>query len=135
MAIIDFQKTFGNSSGNVKGSGKADDRPKAQLWLNIGYESDVIDEDTGKPRFVSTPQGIPLDTQELLSVNSRNREFAAFQAARNNLLEQILEAGKSLGPGEDCILNLSIQLRRINGDQPEISTSENQFVRKLDLLG
>lgn len=130
---IDFQKTFGSGSGNVKG-GSSEERPKAQLWLNIGYDSGVEDNNGGT-KFVSLPTGIPLDTQEKLPVNSRNRDFAAFQSARNDLLEQILNVGKTLEPGEERILNLSIQLRRVNADQPEITANDNPFVRKLDLMG
>lgn len=128
---IDFQKTFGSSSNNVSGSGK-DERPKAQLWLNIGYDSGVED-DEGRSRFVSLPTGIPLDTQEKLPVNSRNRDFAAFQSARNDLLEQILKAGANLQPGEERILNLQIQLRRVNAEAEQIPASENQFARQIEL--
>lgn len=128
---IDFQKTFGSSSNNVSGSGK-DERPKAQLWLNIGYDSGVEDDD-GRSRFVSLPTGIPLDTQEKLPVNSRNRDFAAFQSARNDLLEQILKAGANLQPGEERILNLQIQLRRVNAEAEQIPASENQFARQIEL--
>src|SRR5690606_19606928 len=124
---VDFQKTFGAGSGNVQ-SGK-DDRPKAQLWLNIGYDSGVPDDD-GKTRFVSLPTGIPLDTQEKLPVNSRTRDFAAFQSARNDLLDQILSVGKTLAPGEERTLNLVIQLRRVNADLEAIPADENQFARQ-----
>lgn len=134
---IDFQKTFGANSNNVK-SGSTEERPKAQLWLNIGYDSGVLDDD-GKSRFVSLPTGIPLDTQELLPVNSRNREFAAFQSARNDLLSQLLEAGKKLAPGEDVIIpcenGLAIQIRRINAEAEAIAPETNQFVKKLALVG
>ena len=131
---IDFQKTFGAGSGNVPGkNSNTEDRPKAQLWLNIGYDSGVEDEE-GKSRFVSLPTGIPLDTQESLPTNSRNRDFAAFQSARNDLLQQILEVGKTLEPGEERFLNLTIQLRRVNGDQPDIDAKDNQYVRPLELV-
>lgn len=126
---IDFQKTFGKNSGNVS---SGEDRPKAQLWLNVGYDSGVEDED-GRTRFVSLPTGIPLDTQELVSVNSRNRDFAAFQSARNDLLQQIIEAGKALAPGEERILNLQIQLRRVNAEAEAIPASANQFARQIEL--
>ena len=132
---IDFNKTFGVNSGNVQGNGSSnkEDRPKAQLWLNIGYDSG-IENDDGTTRFVSLPTGIPLDTQEHLPVNSRNVEFRAFQSARNDLLEQILAVGKTMQPGEERTLNLSIQLRRVSGEQEAIPSGENPFVRKLDLV-
>jgi len=135
--VIDFQKTFGARSGNVPG--QQDDRPKAQLWLNIGYLSDVVEEDTGERRFVSLPTGIPLDTQEHLPTNSRNRDFAAFQSARNDLLEQVVAVGKVLEPGESKIIcldertGLAIQIRRVNGEQEAIEPKDNQYVQKLNL--
>lgn len=129
---VDFQKTFGAGSQNVSGKSE-DSRPKAQFWLNVGYDSGVEDEE-GKTRFVSLPTGIPLDTQEKLPTNSRNGEFRAFQSARNDLLAQILDVAKSLAPGEEKILNLSLQLRRVNEEAEAIAPDENQFVRKLDLV-
>ena len=132
--MIDFQKTFGQNSNNVKGNNNSnEDRAKAQLWLNIGYNSGVQD-DEGRERFVSLPTGIPLDTQEHLPTNSRNRDFAAFQSARNELLEQILEVGKTLEPGEERTLNLTIQLRRVNGEQEAIDSKDNQYVQRLELM-
>jgi hypothetical protein len=128
---IDFDKTFGARAAGNKPAQQAD-RPKSQYWLNLGYTSDVEDED-GSMRFVSLPIGIPLDNQERLPTNSRNQEFAAFQSARNDLLDQIQEVAKSLEPGEYRTLNLEIQLRRVNDDAPEISADANPFTKKLDL--
>jgi hypothetical protein len=128
---IDFQKTFGASSNNVASTGKAD-RPKSQYWINIGYDSGVQDAE-GNNRFVSLAVGIPLDGQEKLPTNSRNAEFAAFQAARNDLAEQIMAVAKTLQPGEERLLNLQVQLRRINEEHAEIAPENNQFARKLSL--
>lgn len=128
---IDFQKTFGASSNNVASTGKTD-RPKSQFWINIGYDSGVQDAE-GNNRFVSLAVGIPLDGQEKLPTNSRNAEFAAFQAARNDLAEQIMAVAKTLQPGEERLLNLQVQLRRINEEHAEIAPENNQFARKLSL--
>ena len=130
---IDFQKTFGNNPNNVKSNTNNEDRPKAQLWLNIGYDSGVTDGD-GNTKFVSLPTGIPLDTQEHLPTNSRNRDFAAFQSARNDLLQQILDVGMTLEQGEERTLNLTIQLRRVNSEQEAIEPKDNQYVRPLELV-
>lgn len=131
--MIDFNTTFGKNSAPAASDKSKDARPKSQLWLNIGYDSGVPDETTGGTKFVSLPVGIPVDTQEKLSTNSRNKEYAAFQAARNDLMEQILSVGKSLAAGEERILNLQIQLRRVNDEAEEIPSEENQFVKKLVL--
>lgn len=124
---VDFKKTFGS-----KTAAAPTDRPKAQFWLNIGYDSG-IEDDQGNPRFVSLPQGIPLDGQEHLPTNSRNSEFAAFQSARNDLYDQLMQVAQSLAPGEEKIVNLAIQLRRVNEEAPAIAAADNPFARKIDL--
>lgn len=126
---IDFNKTFGT---NKPATTSNTDKPKAQFWLNIGYDSGVQDEH-GNSRFINLPQGIPLDSQDHLPTNSRNNEFAAMQSARNDLLDQILEHAKTLKPGEECMLNLQIQLRRVNEDQGPIPADANPFARKITL--
>ena len=131
---IDFNKTFG--AGNKAGNVSNDDRPKAQLWLNIGYQTDIADED-GKLKFVSLPVGIPLDTQEPLPTNSKSDEFRAFQSARNDLMTQMINVGKSLGPGEEKIIalgdsGLSIQIRRVSEEAAAVPSDQNQFARKLN---
>ena len=128
---IDFTKTFGKPAATTKPAATAA-RPKSQYWLNIGYDSGVAGED-GKSKFVSLPAGIPLDGQEPLPTNSRNAEFSAFQAARNNLMEQIQAVAEALAPGEEKMLNLQIQLRRINEDAAELPAEQNAFVRNLSL--
>lgn len=122
---IDFQRTFGAPAAQPA-------REKAVLWLNLGYSSGVIDDD-GKEKFVSLPLGIPLDTQEHLPTSSKNADFAKFQAARNNLLDQLMEAAKSLAPGESRVVKLEVQLRRVSAEAGEIPVEGNQFARKIDL--
>jgi hypothetical protein len=134
---IDFTKTFGNTTASNKSSAPAagnSDKPKARFWINLGYDSGVLD-DEGNSRFVSLPVGIPLDTQERLPTTSRNKEYASFQAARNDLLDQLMELANSLQPGEEQILKLEVQLRRVNDEQPEASATDNKFVRKIALVG
>lgn len=132
---IDFDKTFGAGNSNTDTSRK--DQPKAQLWMNVGYVAEgAATDDAGNPvdRFVSLPVGIPVDTQEPLPTNSNNADFRAFQAARNALLEQINAAGANLQPGEEVQLNLVVQLRRVNGEQPQIASEDNKFIRSIDLV-
>lgn len=117
-------------------NGNKPERAQAQLWINIGYV--VVEQVDGKPveKFVSLPLGIPVDTQEHLSTNSKNESFAKFQSARNMLLDQIMEVGKTLPAGESKILTvgpngLSIQLRRVSGEAPEVPVEGNQFAKKM----
>lgn len=129
---IEFNKTFGSKTVPAA---KKDERPKSQFWLNIGYETDVVD-DNGENRFVSLATGIPLDNMERLQTNNRNREFAAFQAARNDLYDQIMDVAKSLEAGESKVIatadnGLAIQIRRINEESVEIPADQNKFGRRL----
>lgn len=136
MAIsFDFTKSPVQSA--AAGTAKQE-RPKAQFWMNVGYEVDVIVKDaSGKDvtetRFISLPMGMPLDTMEKLPVKSSNNEFRALQSARNHLLEQVLEAAKTMKPGETQLVNLQIELRRVNDEQEAIPADVNPFIRELKL--
>lgn len=134
---IDFSKTFGqrNTKGNVASGQGAGDKAPAQFWLNIGYDSGVEEEDGSGTRFVSLPLGIPLDTQAPVPTNSRNPTFAEFQAARNDLLSEIMKVAQSMAPGESQILNLQIQLRRVNDEVETVAPENNRFHRALKLVG
>lgn len=122
----DFSRFGARKSVFGKEEAPASERPKAQFWLNLGYETD----DEARP-FVSLPQGIALDTQEKEKTNSSNKDYAAFNAAKNNLLDQLLEAAASLAPGESMIVPLQIELRRVNGEQSEVPMDQNKYARKL----
>ena len=124
---IDFPRKFGTPAAQPA-------REKAVLWLNVGYVSDVKDED-GTNRFVSLPLGIPVDSMEALPTNSRNQDYAMFQQARNDLLNQILVVAKDVKPGESKILNLQIQLRRVNDEAATapVPATGNPFALKIAL--
>lgn len=146
MGVINqnFDNAFGRNSG--RNAVAKDDQPKAQYWLNIGYTIDVQllmtdGPDEGKlvteTRFVSLPVGIPLDTMKLLPTNQTNEDFAGFQAARNDLHEQIMEVCKTLEHGEEKIIGLndgnglSIQLRRVKEEKAPIKAADNVFSKRL----
>lgn len=136
-----FQRTFGGLA-SPNAPARQDDRPKAEYWMNIGYATEVAIEGEGETsyetRFVSLPTGIPLDTQEKLPTTSRNQVFAAFQGARNDLLDQVMEVAKQLEPGEERIIGdtggLQIQIRRVNGEAPQVAKEANPFRRELNLV-
>lgn len=134
---IDFQKTFGASSlvAAATAASAQTQKPKAQFWLNIGYLTDVKD-DQGEDRFVSLASGIALDTMETLPVNSKNVVFAQFQAARNDLRDQLIEAAKKLAPGEMAIIGdtngLQLQIRRVSEETAAVAGDSNMFSRKID---
>lgn len=127
-----FGTTFGGGNAASR-SNAANDRPKAQVWLNIGLEAPNVVEGEESPRFISLPAGIPLDTQEKLPTNSRNQLFAAFQSARNDLMDQILKAAEQLAPGQEVLIPLQVQLRRVGEENAEIPADQNAFGVKLGL--
>lgn len=130
-SALNFNKIFGQSKTAPAATASSDDRPKAQFWLNIGYEADGVIEGEDKPRFISLPTGIPLDTMEELKTNSRNEVYAMQQAARNDLMAQLIEHAQDLQPGQSTILNLQIELRRVNEDQGPVDSATNIFNKKL----
>lgn len=125
----DFEKAFGNAP--KAGAPAKEDRPKAQFWLNVGYESGVVLEGEDKPRFISLPMGIPLDSMEPAKTNGQNQVWLKQQHARNDLLEQLLEKAASLAPGETAVFNLQVELRHVAEEQAPVDPSANEFVRKL----
>lgn len=125
MSIQKF--TFGQSNAAATSTTKTD-KPKAQFWLNIGY---VANEGSEEEKFISLPTGIPLDTQEPLPTNSSNADFRAMRCAQNDLLEQLIEYAQNLEPGEEGIINLQVQLRRVKAEVADIPADENKYARKL----
>lgn len=129
-----FRKAFGQQSNRSTGS---EDRPKAEFWLNIGYQVEYPTEEGTEMRFVSLPTGIPLDTQDPVKVSGKNEAFIQFQSARNDLMEQLLGLAKTLEPGEERIIGtgeLVIQLRRVNAEVQAVKPTDNLFSKKLSLV-
>lgn len=127
-----------NTQTAAKPAATASDKPKAALWLNIGYhvpvEVTAADGTTSmENRFVSLPVGIPVDTMQLLPENSQNLVYAAFQSARNELLKLIIAAGANLGDGEERPIALEIQLRRVSAPQAPIAPDTNPFIKQIKL--
>lgn len=120
------------------GKPAATDKPKATLWLNIGYHIEVEvtagDGSTSmENRFVSLPVGIPVDTMQLLPETSQNQGYAAFQAARNQLLKLVIAAGANLGDGEERPIALELQLRKVSAPQAPVAPDTNPFLKPLVL--
>lgn len=94
----------------------AQDRPQAKVWMNIGYK--VGD------KFVNLPLGLAVDTMEPVEARGQNQEWLQLQAARNELLKAIQEAGDKLAPGEAMELPLVVEIRHVN-EQQTIDSGEN----------
>lgn len=131
---LNFERKFGNQAGNVPSGATAQSKPAAQFWLNIGYQTEVVNED-GSKKFVSLPMGIPLDTMEPAKVNSSNKDYAAFMSAKNDLLNAFMAEADKLAPGEEKLVNLQIQLRRVTGPQEAIAPDANPYSLGKALLG
>lgn len=126
--MIDFKpKKFGSKETTETA---AADRPKAEFWINLGYDSDHKD-DEGNPLFISLPQGIPLDTQEHLPTNMNNEMFAALRSAQNDLLDQLISFAQDLQPGEAKNVQLTVQLRRVKAPAAPIDPANNPLIKKL----
>ena len=120
---IDFSTSFG--ARNARQS--TQNLPKAQFWLNFGIMKAATKEGE-EDRFVSLPTGIPLDTMEPAKVSGNNRDWNKFQAARNDLLAQILDVANTLEPGGEFIIQaegeLAIQIRRVSAEAEEPAVDE-----------
>jgi hypothetical protein len=132
---IDFSKTFGAGAATATSSNQS--KPKAQFWINIGVLTEHKD-DNGEQRFVSLATGIALDTMETLPTNSKNVMFGQFQAARNDLRDQLVAAASTLKPGEAAYINaesgLKIQIRRVSEEVNAVAGEGNPFRVKLGLV-
>ena len=122
-----------------KSAADATDTPrvKAQIWLNLGYEIEVPTSDgTMETRFINLPMGQPLDTMEEVATTSSNEVFAAMQIAKNDLLKQLLAAAADLPAGGERIVNLQVQMRRVNDASANATLADpsvNPFLRKIAL--
>ena len=140
--MTDFERTFGKNAGNETSNNaaptNAKDRPKAQVWMNIGYEVDSRDKD-GNPivEFIALPTGIPVDTMDKLPANQRDSYYQQKQQASNKLLDRVNAMAAQLKPGEEKVIgargSLQIQIRRIKADAEIVSESENGLIVDLVL--
>lgn len=104
-----------------------EEKVKSQLWINVGYTIQVNGEDV----FVSVPMGIPVDSVKELPTNTRNSDFNLLNQARNQLLADIAAASEDLESGESHVLELEVQLRRIDKEaDPLPAGAANPFLRK-----
>lgn len=129
MAMFNRSALEANTQAAVVGK----EMPKSQYWLNIGYEVEVPNEDGELVNtFVSLPFGLPLDNMEPVKTGSKNQRYAALQQAKNALLDALLAHAKEMPAGSEEIIDLKIQLRRVNGEaEVSISNGENPFVKKI----
>ena len=127
------------AAANAGDNGATVDRPKAQLWLNVGYSVEVPALDAnGHPsgemeeRFVSLPVGIPLDDMKQVKITGGKSFINDQKIAQNDLLEQLLASVQDLPPGETRMVNLQLQVRRVQDAVVHTAdAATNMFVRKI----
>ena len=118
---------FGKNAPKSAAATVVEEKVKSQLWVNVGYSIEV----EGESVFVSIPMGIPVDSIKELPTNTRNAEFNMLNQARNQLLADITAASEDLESGESHVLELEVQLRRIDKEvDPIPAGSSNPFLRK-----
>lgn len=137
-----FEATFGagangSAPSNAPSNSRAD-KPKAQVWMNIGYEIDSSDKDGNAiVEFIALPGGIALDTMEKLPANQRDAYFQKKQQASNVLLDKVLAMAGTLKPGEEKIIgargSLQIQIRRIKAEAEIVDQASNTLIADLVL--
>lgn len=117
--------------GTNNGNSTQTDRPKAQVWLNVGTTVDIPNPDTGEMEsvFVALPVGIPLDTMEAMEVRGSNKNWAHMVQAKNWLLDQLQALGGNVKPGEEQLVDgLQIQVKRVGKSQASTDEGDNPFL-------
>lgn len=116
MGVLNFDNGEKNLARREANAGT---KPKAKVWLNIGYEKN------GK--FISLPLGMPIDTMEPAKV-SGSEDWCKQQTASNDLLKAFQEYGDQLAPGAEIEIPTTIimKLRRVK-DQVEIVAADNEY--------
>lgn len=133
-----FARTFGATAGSNAQTGEGEPKPKAKLWLNIGYLAPHVLEGETDRRFIALPAGIPLDTTKAIEIKGQNQIYNAMVSAQNDLLVDLTEAAEKLAPGESMIIGdpeagLVLQLRRVNDAPAAVDPNSNPLVRRLNL--
>lgn len=119
-----FGSIFGANGGDkAPASAGAKDRPASQYWLNIGREAGEGDN----ARFVSLPMGVAVDGMKPTPIRGSNEEYNSFTATRNAMLDRVVAICGELEPGEERIVNLQVQVRRINADVDAPAVTEDSL--------
>lgn len=133
MAILDSLTRSTSAASSTlfapRGQQAAADRPKATVWLNIGYPAG--------DKFINLPIGLPVDTMDAIEVRGQNEDWVKQTHARNAFLKDLQNYGAGLKPGEEVILNpesmIQIRLRRTN-DKLDVKSEDNEYAVDLGSL-
>ena len=132
MGIFDNQDAIATPATNGKNTV---DRPKSQVWLNIGYTVEFeTDEGEMQSHFVKLPFGLGLDTMNDSDLDSSSPEWLARTMAGIKFKNDLLEVAKKLAPGEERIISgkgtnqIQIQLKRVGKRAVAMSDDDNPFI-------
>lgn len=116
--------TFGNQAPVAAAAQPAaNKRPPAQFWLNVGMTYDNANETGDASVFVSLPLGIPLDDMKALPTGKGSDWYREFNTARNDLAAKIMALCGELQPGEERLVNLQVQVRRVAEDAAPLAST------------
>lgn len=109
--------------GNRSASGTPENKQEdAEFWLNIGYNTTVVNDGNEEEIFVSLARGIPLDQIKPFDVSkARTPNMAALRDAQNQLHDNFMSVAAQLEPGASAIvimdetIGLAVQLKRVRG--------------------
>ena len=110
------------------------DRPKAEIYLNVGIPMELPNPETGEMEttFISLPFGLAADTMSKASMSARNTNWNNIAQAKNWLLETLVDMGKTqLKKGEAQVIDgIQVEIRRV-GEAVEPEAGENPFISKM----
>lgn len=116
---------------NQQTNASANEKAKAQVWLNIGIEPKGLVNEDGTPVFITLPYNLALDTMPDCNINSTNKEFAIRQNSKNQLKALLIETGMKLEPGESREVHLVCKVYRA---KPSEALSEGDSMVTKDAM-
>lgn len=115
MSTMNFKAAAAAALGNNDTPAASDEYVKAQVWLNVGVTLPVVNAE-GKTEevFTSIPSGVPLDTMEAMTARGNNVVNNQKVEAGNHVMHMLQELAENLAPGETQIVDLQVEMRRVN---------------------
>lgn len=105
-------------------NGKADDRPKAQLYGNIGFPFEV----DGQEIIVYFPIGLAIDTMPEMKIQGQNLDWNERCEAMNALLEEFNVIGSQMEAGEEQLFEGAVLQLKKAGKPAAKSPNGNSVV-------
>ena len=127
MAIFNENTRGNNNNGN------REERPSANLWMNIGVTLMVENaEGVMEKKFISLPVGIPLDTTDPMEMRGSNKAWLEQVQVKNALLAFAQKTAASLEAGNgEFIDDFKVQVFKRNDATTAPKKSENSLLAQL----